>query len=222
METVKKIDWFWAHRRNASLHHFSFLMDGLRHSGWLPAVNFSFDNQIVIGVPGKGCYIFYDKQQLSSQGTYKNIQASIDTNQNFVRDFKRRSDEIFGAIFFKCQRIDEENLELVSQEELAALYREFIAAITIAPIITVQLWGIEACLDVKYKIISFLKKRLAQLDKEKEFENYKEILSANTGETVAFTEQKNFYQVASALKKNQAAQYLIEKHIAKYEWVKNN
>ncbi len=219
METVQKIDWFWAHRRNASLHHFSFLMDGLRHSGWLPAVNFSFDNQIVIGVPGKGCYIFYDKQQLSSQGTYKNIQASIDTNPNFVSDFKRRSDEIFGAIFFKCQRIDEENLELVSQEELAALYQEFIAAITIAPIITVQLWGIEACFDANYKIIRFLKKRLVQLDKEKEFENYKEILSANTGETVAFTEQKNFYQVAAALKKNPAAQYLIEKHIAKYEWV---
>ncbi len=44
----EKINWFWAHRRNASLHHFSFLMHGLAGKGWSPVINFWFDNQIVI------------------------------------------------------------------------------------------------------------------------------------------------------------------------------
>jgi phosphohistidine swiveling domain-containing protein len=237
----RKIEWFWAHRRNSSLHHFSLLMTGLAGRGWLPVVNFWFDNQIVIGVPNKGCYIFYDRQQLSSGVKYKDIQESIDKNPNFVEDFKRRSDEIFGALFFACQKINEDNLSLLSLTELASLYREFITALMAAPLITVQLWGIEACFDENYKIISFLKEKLKELDKENLFETYKEIISANTGETVAFTEQKNFYQVASELYKNEELRALFrekdcsriaeelskyayenalfEKHIIKYEWV---
>jgi len=238
----KKINWFWAHRRNASLHHMSILMQGLSGRGWFPAVNFWFDNQIVVGVPGKGCYFFYDKEQLSSKGKYRDIQKSIDSNPNFVRDFRRRTDEIFGAIFFKCMNINEDNLSFLSYKELGRLYNEFIDAMIVGPIITVQLWGIEACFDENYKIIKFLRKRLNELGKIREFQNYKEILSTNIGETVAFTEQKNFYQVASVIYENnklmaifktgnakkiikklkEKFEYennLIEQHIKKYEWV---
>lgn len=241
MEDKTKIDWFWVHRRNASLHHFSFLMHGLSGKGWSPAVNFHFNNQIVVGVPKKGCYVFYDKNQLKPGAKYKDIQDSIDNNHDFVHDFKRRTDEIFGAIFFKCINIDLENLVLLSDEDILRLYKDFIETITIAPIITVQLWGIEACFDEEYKIMLFLQDRLQQLGKGKEFEMYKSILSTNTGETVAFTEQKNFYQVAVRLYEsneireifsnndvNEISQELqryplendlFEKHTKKYEWV---
>jgi phosphohistidine swiveling domain-containing protein len=237
----KKINWFWVHRRNASLHHFSFLMHGLAGKGWMPAVNFWFDNQIVIGVPGKGCYVFYDKDQLTTGQKYKDVQKSIDKNSDFPKDFRRRTDEIFGAIFFKCMKIDEDNLSLLSNEELYRLFKEFIDAMMIGPIITVQLWGIEACFDENYRIIKFLKKRLRELKKEGEFQTYKEMLAVNTGETVAYTEQKNFYQVASELFENNEIKELFkfkdvknisedlikyeyenklfEKHIKKYEWV---
>lgn len=238
---MKKIDWFWAHRRNASLHHFSFLMHGLAGKGWAPAVDFWFDNQIVIGVPGKGCYVFYDKNQLSSGAKFKDVQTSIDRNPNFVEDFHRRTDEIFGAIFFKCINIDLENLSLLSKDELFSMYQDFIRTIMVAPIITVQLWGIEACFDEHYKILSFLRKRLRELGKSRDYEMYKSTLSVNTGETVALTEQKNFYQVAIALSANRAVKKLFdqedvatissnlmkfpfenlifEKHTKKYEWL---
>lgn len=241
MQNNKKVNWFWAHRRNASLHHFSFLMHGLAGKGWLPVVNFWFDNQIVIGVPGKGCYVFYDKEQLKSGAKYKDVQDSIDSNPNIVKDFRRRTDEIFGAIFFKCINIDLENLPLLSTEELSRIYKDFIATMMVAPIITVQLWGIEACFDEDYKIITFLQNRLQKLGKNKDFEMYKSILSVNTGETVAFTEQKNFFQVASKLSENKEIRKifeqddialiseklkkysfensLFEKHMQKYEWV---
>ena len=241
MDNNQKINWFWAHRRNASLHHFSFLMHGLAGKGWSPVINFWVDNQIVVGVPEKGCYVFYDKDQLKSGAKYKDVQDSIDNNPNIVKDFRRRTDEIFGAIFFKCINIDLENLALLSQEELLKIYKDFIDTMTVAPIITVQLWGIEACFDEDYKIITFLQNRLQKLGKNKEFEMYKSILSANTGETVAFTEQKNFYQVASKLsehlttkkifeesditliseelKKYPFENSLFEKHTQKYEWV---
>lgn len=241
MQAKTSIDWFWAHRRNTSLHHMSFFGKGFRGKGWLPVVDFWFDNQIYLGVPGKGCYIFYDKKQLSSEDKYKAIQKSIDKNPHFVEDFRRRTDELFGAIFFKCNNIDEENLPLLSQEELYELYKEFIEAMTVAPIISVQLWGIEACFDEKYIIMQFLRKHLKALGREKEFQAFKETLSLNVGETVAFTEQKNFYQVAQEISKNvklkelfqskdmahiskELAKYqhedeLFTKHTRKYEWM---
>jgi phosphohistidine swiveling domain-containing protein len=107
-------------------------------------------------------------------------------------------------------------------------------------LITVQPWGIEACLDDTYKISTFLRKRLQEIGKTREFEEYKGLLSVNTGETVAFTEKKNLYQVASKLiehpavrelfqhdvahisaelEKYETENALFEKHAHKYEWV---
>jgi len=237
----KKIKWFWAHRRNTSLHHMSFFAAGLRNNGWFPAVDFSFDNQIFVGVPAKGVYIFYDKNQLNSKYKYKDIQDSIDSNPDFVKDFKRQTNELFGVIFFKCSLIEKSNLKIVSKEDLCQLYQEFLKAISVAPIITVQLWGIEACWEENYKIIRFLRKKLKGVSQDDKLNEYKEILSVNTGETVAFTEQKDFYKVASALHKNKKvvnlfknnglgaihkklANYqkecrLLEKHIQKYQWM---
>lgn len=239
-DSNEKIDWFWAHRRNSTLHHFSFLMQGLAGKGWQPAINFWFDNQIVIGVPNKGCYVFYDKNQLTSKAKYKDIQESIDNNPNFVKDFQTRANEIFGAIFFKCIQIDEENLSLLSIDELADIYHNFLQSVMTGPIITVQLWGIEACFDGDYKIMKFLKNRLTELDQLKNLQFYKEVLSVNTGETVALTEQKNFYQVVIALdqpkivkifknknikkiinelERHPQENNFIEKHIQKYAWL---
>ena len=239
--TQEKIQWFWMHRRNASLHHFSFLMSGLSHSGWQPVVNFSFDNQIVVGVPGKGCYVFYDVAQMKSGAKLKDIQNSIDSHPDFVHDFRRRTDEIFGALFFKCMEIESENLSLLDVVELRRVYRGFVDAVMVAPLITVQLFGIEACFDEQYRIIKFLRTRLAELGKEEEFETYKEILAANVGETVAFTEKKNLFQVLAKFGENpevsrlfsmksseeislELREYplenlLFERHVRKYDWV---
>lgn len=234
-----KINWFWAHRRNSSLHHFSFLIHGLSSKGWMPAVNFWFNNQIVIGVPGKGCYVFYDKDQLSSNDKYKDIQESIDKNPNFVSDFKKRTDELFGALFSRCDKIDNQDLKKLNLGELGKLYDDFIKTIMVGPLITVQLWGIEACLDEDYVIIKFLKKRLDELKKEKEFQNYKDFLLINEGETVAFSEKKDFYHVAIALDKSHIVELFkknidivkkelkeykeenefINQHIKKYYWI---
>ncbi len=233
--------WFWAHRRKASLHHFSFLMHGLRGKGWAPAVNFWFDNQLIVGVPGKGSYVFYDKNQLRSGVKYKDVQHSIDANPDFVRMFRRRTDEIFGAVFFTCLDIEAANLSLLSKSELGRLYQEFLDAVMIAPLITVQLWGIEACFDEHYRILTFLRQRLRVLGKPQKYQEYKELLAVNTGETVAFTEQKDFYRVCEALAKSTVCakhfrsempkqlvrlaqrfpkeQALIHKHMEKYAWV---
>lgn len=238
----KNPEWFWAHRRKASLHHFSFLMHGMRGKGWLPVVNFWFDNQIVVGVPGKGSYVFYDKHQLSPGAEkYRDIQESIDTNPDFVTNFRKRTDELFGVLFSTCEAIDDTKLPGLSQDTLRSLYNRFLKAVMAGPIISVQLWGIEACFDENYKVMRFLRKRLTELGQGKDFELYKSALAVNTGETVAFTEKKEFYQAATALASNTKVSSLFisedtaainnglrkfpeedavfEKHIRKYEWV---
>ncbi len=237
----KNLEWFWAHRRNSSLHHMSFLMRGLAGKGWAPAVDFWFDNQAFVGVPGKGIYIFYDKHQLSSEGKYKDVQESIDKNPDFVGDFKKRTDELFGAIFASCKQIDAADLVAFTDTELEALYVEILSSLMIAPIISVQLWGIEACFDESYRIIRFLRSRLEELHKSRDFDTYRGLLSVNTGETVAFTEQKDFYGVAAqiarvpelailfagentasastALKRFPKEDALFTGHVSKYEWM---
>ena len=233
-------EWFWAHRRNASLHHFSFLLSGLKGKGWQPAADFWFDNQIVIGVPGKGCYIFYDRHDLSFEGKYKNFVESVLNNKSFSTDFRRRTDEIFGAIFFRCMAIDEANLSLLAPTELRALYNDLLSAVMVAPIITIQLWGIEALLDDSSVIMVFLRDELAKHGKLRELQYYREMLSVNTGETVATTEQKDFYRIAQAFELSPIREKIItvapekalkqlpnypemeqlfDKHIRKYEWL---
>lgn len=233
----KKINWFWAHRRNTSLHHMSIFAAGLRGKGWEPAVNFWFDNQIYVGVPNKGVYIFYDKNQLSSQDKYKDIQDSVDNNQNFVDDYEKQTDKLFGRLFGQCDLIDKADLKSLNKEDLYNLYNDFIKAITAGPIITVQLWGIEALWDEDYIIAKFLRQATKS---ETEFQKYKEILSINTGETVAFTEQKDLYKAAVKIDRPEIVKIfednsledaskkllefkkensIVENHIREYEWV---
>jgi phosphohistidine swiveling domain-containing protein len=214
----------------------SIFAAGLRNKGWQPTVDFWFDNQVYVGVPDKGVYIFYDEDQLNAKNKYKNIQDSVDNNQNFVTAYKKQTDKLFGEVFAKCKIIDQADLKSYTKDELAKLYKEFIEAITVAPIITVQLWGIEALWDEGYKIAKFLR---ANTKTDEEFEEYKEVLSINIGETVAFTEQKDFFKAASALDgpeiielfnnnletvskkllEFKKANNIIEKHIKEYEWI---
>jgi hypothetical protein len=192
-----------------------------------------------VGVPGKGCYVFYDTNQIRSK--LKDIQGSIDARGSFVVDFRRRTDEIFGALFFKCMNIESENLSLLSLQELLVVYKGFIEAVMASPLITVQLFGIDACFDEDYRLMHFLQSRLKELGKGNEIDFYKNALSTNTGETVAFTEKKNFYQVLVKFTENteikriffeqspeeisiKLRQYsfentLFERHVRKYEWV---
>jgi phosphoenolpyruvate synthase/pyruvate phosphate dikinase len=237
MSENKQIDWFWAHRRNTSLHHMSIFAAGLRGKGWEPAVNFWFNNQIYVGIPKKGVYIFYDKNQLNSKDKYKDIQDSIDNNKNFVSDYQKQTDKLFGELFSQCDLIDKADLKSLSKDDLHNLYSNFIKAITAGPIITVQLWGIEALWDRDYIIAKFLRKAIKS---EAEFQKYKEILSTNTGETVAFTEQKDLYKAAVKIDKPEIVKLfednsledaskklldfkkengIVENHIKEYEWV---
>lgn len=241
-EKTDNISWFWSHRRNASLNHLSMIMHGMSGKGWMPAVNFWFDNQIVIGVPKKGSYIFYDKDQLCSKNKFRDIQESIGKNPNFIENFRDRTDELYGVLFLKSMDIDDANLGVLSKDELSVLFDAYAESILKSPIITVQLWGIEACVDDSYCIMTFLRSRLKELGKSDELQHFKEILATNPGETVAMTEKKNFLQVASAIdtaktrkvfknkdlrdicaslesKEFAFENSIIENHMSQYEWM---
>lgn len=231
--------WFVHARRNASLHHLSFLMVGLFGKAWAPAVDFSLPETIVLGIPGKGGFVYLNKEELHSGGTrLKAIQASVDANEDFVADFDRTTKSLFGALFAACDRIDEADLAASSTEQLAALYKGYIDAMLAGPLITVQVYGIEAMVDPQYRIIRSLEESLSKNGKMEEFDRYKEIFLTNDGETVPFTERKDFYTAASSLDRPELlevfagdvssidtsldafpeAKALIDKHIEKYYW----
>lgn len=233
-------NWFIHARRNASLHHLSFLMVALHGKGWKPAVDFSVSDVMVAGFARKGGFIYLDKDLLGDGGAgLVSIQKSVDENPDFIQDFRTRTNELFGAVFLACARIDEENRSLLPLPELAKLYRGYISAMLAGPLITVQVYGIEAMVDPTYRIISSLTEKLAVLGKSDELAAYRQIFLTNDGETVPFTERKDFYRICAQLDTPELAELwsmtqediekelskypeaaeLIEKHIGKYYWV---
>lgn len=241
MTTPKNIKWFWAHRRNTSLHHMSMFGEGLKGKGYLPLCDFSFDHQLYLGVPGKGCYIFYDRRQLSQADCYRRIQKSVDTNPDFVPQIRRRTEELFGVLFLRCREIDEANLELLPNGEIFRMYERFVQDVTAGPMLSVQLWGIEALLQPQYRIDQFLARKFTGTNREARIQSAKEILLTNVGETVVFSEQKDFLRLATNLSKNKRLRKIfrsepaqsialrlrrfvqedgwIAQHIQKYSWI---
>lgn len=213
-------------------------MPGLFGRGWLPVVDFYVENVIVVGLPGKGGFVYLDQNELVNK-KYAAIQKSVDANKDFILDLRMRTNEIFGALFFACSKIEEENLPLLSVDELACLYREYMNAVLGSPLITVQVYGIEALIYPDYKITSVLKQKMQSLGRDSELEKLKEILLTNDGETVAFSERKDFYRVSTALDTPKIKKIfekvpseivqslvdypeiksLIDTHIKKYHWV---
>lgn len=222
-----KINWFWAHRRNTSLHHMSLFVRGLKARGFSPEVNFFFDNQIYVGQKSKGCYIFYDRDQMDKK--YKDIQKDIEGNINFASDFKRKQDLLFKDLFDTCSKIENTDLQKAKRAQLLRLLIDFKKNITSGPIITVQLWGIEACWDKDY----FLTKEV--MAKTKDFDKVKGLLTQSTKESVAFIERKSLLRAVIEIKKglvsnkrsinsfddvkDKRAKMILLKHIKDFEWV---
>ncbi len=158
-------------------------------------VEFSFHNQIFVGKPGKGIYIFYDRDELNQK--YNDIQRSIEKNGNFAKDFKVISNNTFNELFNICKKIKETNLNEVTNEDLFQLLVEFKEKITVGPLITIQLWGIEACWDENYS----LSKELRSKASDREFPILKGKLSRSTGKSVALSEKESFLTVCVEIQK---------------------
>jgi len=190
----------------------SLLIRGLHNNGFSPIVNFYLKNQIVIGNK-KGCYIFYDKNELNQK--CKDIQTNIENNSNFCEDFRKKNDEIFDNLFLVCDKIKQTNLNKASYNELISLAKKFKDKITAGPLITVQLWGIEACWDDEYILSKEIKDKTTT-----EFEKIKGDLSHSTGQSVAFSERESFLNILNEMiNNNPQIDSLILKHVNQFEWI---
>ena len=184
--------WFWSHRRNTSLHHMSLFANGLRGKGFLPAIDFWFENQIFLGRPGKGCYIYYDRDEMDEK--FLAIQRCIEENPRCAEEFKNIQDALFDDLFSVCDEIRRTNLQHAQRNDLLLLVRKFAKTIGRGPIITIQLWGIEACWDDR----ALLAHEVRRADPVR-FEQHKGTLSQSTGKTVAFSERESLLEIASSI-----------------------
>ena len=213
----------------------SLLAKGFHSKGFLPVVDFYFHNQIFVGKPGKGVYLFYDRDELDNK--YKDIQNSIERNKSFAHDFKIISDQIFADLFTICKKTKETNLSEVSNESLLQLLIDFKNKITVGPLITVQLWGIEACWDDHYILSREIRSKVS----DQEFLIIKGKLSQSTGKSVALSEKESFLKICMNIQKSpslhkkfkslavsEISQILeefpsvksaIQEHMTNFEWV---
>lgn len=232
----KNTEWVWSHRRKMSIHHLDIFVSGLINNGFNPALNYVQKNQLAIILPGNDTYLFDDENEL--QKLY-NLILSQSQNKLFIQNLYKKNEELFGSLLLVSGDMRRSNLSLYGNEKIIELYNKFMDHITGAPLIRVQLTGIDACWSKN----SLLKKELAK--KAKDDDQYKEwvqIISHFQGESVAKTEQLDFLLLVNEFYKNDQIKNLLKSkkikevvkllerpykslkemlsnHMVKYEWV---
>jgi len=232
----KNINWVWSHRRKMSLHHLDIFVSGLVNNGFSPALNYVQKNQLAITLPGNDTYLFDDVKELSVLDNNILKQAQ---NESFTNNLYIKNSELFGSLLLMSGDMRRSNLNLYSNDKILSLYNNFIALITQAPLIRIQLTGIDACWSKNSPLKRAL---LAKAENEVQYKEWARVISHFSGESVAKTEQmdflllvKQFYNNISVKKllvnnKNKEAYKLIQtkykklenallNHISKYEWI---
>ena len=232
----KNINWIWSHRRKMSPHHLDIFVSGLINNGFAPALNYIQKNQLAVVLSGNNTYLFDDSKELAK---LKNDILKQVQSKSFVKNLSNQNNELFGSLLLMSGDMRKSNLSFYSDEKLLSLYDNFIDLITKAPLIRVQLTGIDACWSKN----SLLRKSLlAKAKNNDQYNDWVGIISHFSGESVARTEQTDFLLLVNKFYHNltikkllnnnkiKAANDIINKkyedikialsnHILKYEWV---
>lgn len=227
-KSSSKINWFWTHRRNSTILQLEMIARGFRGKGYTPFLNFYFDNQILYYKPEKGVYLYYDKDQINK----KMYQILKDIKkygaEKIVNWLHTRTKEFFGHTLLVTRDAATTNLELCSNKEIKNMFEDYRFAFSSAPMLTVQLWGIEACWLEESPLTKELKEKLRLIDKKNKFVEYKIALSATNGKTIAYAEREEFLKMLIFFQKNKVNfkkikgskfEKMLNNHIRKYAWI---
>jgi phosphohistidine swiveling domain-containing protein len=236
MKKKNKINWVWSHRRKMSLHHLDIFCSGLINDGFSPALNYVQNNQLAVVLPGNDTYLFDDADELAALEDVIILQTQ---GKDFAKNLLLKNSELFGSLLLMSGDMRRSNLALYSREKILSLYDDFIRLITRAPLIRIQLTGIDACWSKNSPLRQELWRKAGS---EERYREWVRIVSCFSGESVAKSEQsdflllaKEFYRTAAVrnlllAQKTESAQVLLEKkylplntalvnHICKYEWI---
>ncbi len=232
----KEINWIWHGRRKMSVHHLDIFFSGLSKNGFEPILDFMQNNQLSIMLPSGDTYLFNDEDELNK--LYNSILEQTEKD-DFAQKLYKKNNDLFGSLLLLSGDIRKSNLSLYSKRKIIEIYDEFINRITQAPLIRVQLVGIDACWSDK----SFLNRELKEkANSSKQYKKWIEAMSHFQGLSVAKAEETDFLLLVSEFYKETAIKELLEKkeiksaiklitdqykflgkllknHMAKYEWV---
>ncbi len=190
-----------------SLLQVNIFADGLEGKGYFPAVRFNRKNYLARIVKGEGAYIYYDNGELkrNTQAFHRDMTNGRCTPKKLRRLSERFfSDAKIAVGEFRGNLADMDNAALLLR------FKKFRRAMTIGPIITVQLWGIESCWDPKFALPKFLEKRLGKLGKANDYQKCIEILSAGEGKSIPLLERESFLSIACRMKNNDEVRKAIQ------------
>ena len=219
-----------------SIHHLDIFVSGLMNNGFSPALDYMQKNQLAITLSGNDTYLFDDKNELEKlyDSILKQSKSKI-----FIQNLYKRNEELFGSLLLLSGDMQKSNLSLYNEKKLIELYNNFINHITQAPLIRIQLTGIDACWS---KNSPLKKELLSRAKNDSQYKKWVQIISHFDGESVAKTEQMDFLllvnefykknQLKNLLKqgnmnlvskliknKYQPLKALLSNHIVKYEWI---
>ena len=237
--TPSGITWEWAHQRNRSLLQGNLFCDGLKGNGYFPAVRFCRKNYLSVLMENRGENFFYPKEELA-ENTCR-FQEDIDSGRCTAEKLAQLSARFFAEVEKTANALSAGDLAALADHELLSRFQAFKTAMTVGPIITVQLWGIEACWDPAYRLERFLEKRLGELGRADRMYDYVEALSTTKRMMVPLEAEAVFFALCATFQKDPNISKIIreekteeglaalsvypslsnafQEHVGKYSWM---
>lgn len=139
---MKKINWFWKLKRNKAPLFADLFMKGLNGKAFDEVLIFPLKSQAMIGDKNNSADIYYNEDDIEI--FYESVFTTIKKNKNFVSKFEEILNKIFLDLDHVSRKIVKTDLSKLSNKEISDLFKKFVDKFTCGPIITIQLFALEA------------------------------------------------------------------------------
>lgn len=187
--------WTWKVKRKMSPLFADLFIKGLNGNAFEEIIPFLSKSQLIISNHENLSDIYYKKKEINR--FYENVIKITKNNNHFVEQFEKISKKIFEKLNKITLNISNQDLSKINDKEIRELFEKFVKSFTAGPIITIQLFGIEAL--------------------SKEFSDKR--LHISSKETSLFKIRKKILEILLLIRNNNKSKEKIKEFLDKYFWI---
>ncbi|MBU0472326.1 MAG: hypothetical protein KKF65_06880, partial [Nanoarchaeota archaeon] len=211
--------WFWKVKRKMAPLFAELFVEGLNGKGFEEILPFPSKYQAIKGDKNNFGDIFYKEQDIKE--VYDITNKAVKQNENFSKQFNKVSNKIFKRINQLSKKVIGQNLKAYNNKQLLKIYKQFYNSFTAGPIITIQLFAIEAMTNEDSELVTSCKKIC--LGKNLNFNKIIQDLQISVKETTLYTLRKDLLKICIMIKKkNEKTEKISNEFLKKYFWIDKN
>lgn len=186
-------------------------MEGLRGKGFSPELDFHLNDCLCVFFHGKGNYYFFDETEREQR--LKEIKRQIISKKIFAEKLKRKANRLYRQLLSSSRKMKESDLDSLDDYELLRLFKDLSKAFSLAPVLTMPAFGVDACLEDKFA----LKQKLKTIDGgERQMIEAVSSLSFSREPTAIFLERKSLLEIVVEVSNDvEASNYFVRNNSTK-------